>query len=45
MRVIYSPRYAIDLGLHVFPTKKYRLVHDALLDLGLMQQGDVFEPL
>ena len=44
MRVIYSPRYAIDLGLHVFPTEKYRLVHDALLDLGLMQQGDVFEP-
>jgi acetoin utilization deacetylase AcuC-like enzyme len=30
MRVVYSPRYAIDLGLHVFPTQKYRLVHDRI---------------
>ena len=28
--IIYSPRYAIDIGLHVFPTAKYRLVHDEL---------------
>ena len=31
MRVVYSPRYHIDLGPHVFPTEKYRLVHAGLL--------------
>jgi len=44
MRVVYSPRYAIDLGLHVFPTQKYRLVHVRLLDLGIVTAGDVVEP-
>jgi acetoin utilization deacetylase AcuC-like enzyme len=28
--IVYSPRYAIDIGLHVFPTRKYRLIHDEL---------------
>ncbi len=28
--IVYSDRYAIDIGLHVFPTRKYRLVRDAL---------------
>lgn len=45
MRIIYSPRYAIDLGLHVFPTEKYRLVHDELLRRGLVQSSDVVEPV
>lgn len=44
MRIIYSPRYAIDLGLHVFPTEKYRLVHDALIARGLVSSSDVVEP-
>ena len=30
MTVVYSPRYAINLGLHVFPTQKYRLVYEQL---------------
>jgi acetoin utilization deacetylase AcuC-like enzyme len=30
LTVIYSARYRIDIGLHVFPTEKYRLVKDAL---------------
>lgn len=25
---IYSPRYVVDIGNHVFPTRKYRLVRD-----------------
>jgi acetoin utilization deacetylase AcuC-like enzyme len=41
--VVYSPRYRIDLGLHVFPTEKYRLVHDELLGRGL-PSSDVVEP-
>jgi len=26
--LIYSPRYAIDIGPHVFPTQKYRLIRE-----------------
>ena len=36
MRVIYSPRYEVDLGPHVFPTRKYGLVHRQLLDSQLL---------
>ena len=31
MKVVSSPRYAIDIGLHVFPTEKYRRIYDRLL--------------
>jgi acetoin utilization deacetylase AcuC-like enzyme len=31
LKVVYSPRYQIDIGPHVFPTLKYRLVHDRLV--------------
>ena len=31
--VFYSARYHIDIGPHVFPTRKYRLVRDAVLAL------------
>ena len=30
MKVIYSPRYHIDIGTHVFPTRKYQLLYDRL---------------
>ena len=40
MKGVYSPRYEIDIGAHVFPTNKYRLVHASLLDSGL----DIVEP-
>ena len=30
MKVVYSARYHIDIGPHVFPTLKYRLVYDAI---------------
>ncbi len=30
MRLIYSPRYELDLGSHVWPTSKYRLVIERL---------------
>jgi len=30
LTVVYSARYRIDIGLHVFPTEKYRLVRAAL---------------
>ena len=31
MKVVSSPRYAIDIGPHVFPTEKYRRIYDRLL--------------
>ena len=27
-RVVHSPRYEVDIGVHVFPTAKYRLVRE-----------------
>ena len=30
MIVVYSPGYHIDIGTHVFPTKKYQLLHDRI---------------
>jgi acetoin utilization deacetylase AcuC-like enzyme len=43
--VVYSPRYRIDLGLHVFPTEKYPLVYGQLLARALIQPSDVVEPV
>jgi acetoin utilization deacetylase AcuC-like enzyme len=42
--VFYSPRYQIDIGLHVFPTSKYQLVHARLLETGVIRPSDVVEP-
>ena len=44
MRLIYSPRYLIDLGLHVFPTRKYPLVHARLIETGVITPSNVVEP-
>jgi acetoin utilization deacetylase AcuC-like enzyme len=44
MRIIYSPRYVIDIGRHVFPTLKYRMVHDRLVENGWVRAADVIEP-
>ncbi|MEW6320410.1 MAG: histone deacetylase [Acidobacteriota bacterium] len=44
MRIVYSPRYAIDLGAHVFPTAKYGLVLERLVDAGVVTPGDIVEP-
>jgi acetoin utilization deacetylase AcuC-like enzyme len=37
--VVYSARYQIDIGLHVFPTEKYRLVAERVA-----RYGPVIEP-
>ena len=44
MNVLYSPRYLVDIGLHVFPTRKYQLVHAGLLADGVIAEQDVIEP-
>jgi acetoin utilization deacetylase AcuC-like enzyme len=42
--VVYSPRYLFDIGAHVFPTRKYSLVHARLLASGVIQASDCVEP-
>ena len=42
--VVYSPRYRVDIGAHVFPTNKFRLVHARLLESGILRPSDVVEP-
>ena len=44
MRVIYSPRYQIDIGPHVFPTVKYQRVCARLLETGVVLPADIVEP-
>ncbi len=42
--VVYSPRYECDIGPHVFPTRKYRLVMERLLAEGLVSPDSVRAP-
>lgn len=42
--VVFSPEYECDIGCHVFPTIKYRLVRDALIAEGAIDAADVACP-
>jgi acetoin utilization deacetylase AcuC-like enzyme len=42
--IVYSARYHIDIGRHVFPTAKYQRVHARLLETGLAAPSDIVEP-
>jgi acetoin utilization deacetylase AcuC-like enzyme len=44
LNVVYSARYQIDIGPHVFPTRKYALVRDRLIAAGVIQPSDCVEP-
>ena len=44
MKVVYSARYHIDIGPHVFPTLKYHMVHARLLEARVVSPADVVEP-
>ena len=41
--VVWSPAYEVDIGPHVFPTVKYRLVRDRLLSTGVVTEADFVE--
>ena len=43
-KLIYHPGYDLRLGEHVFPSRKYRLIHDRLLDEGFADPMDFAEP-
>jgi len=44
-KLIYHPQYDLNLGEHVFPYRKYRLIHDRLLAEGFAETADFVEPL
>jgi acetoin utilization deacetylase AcuC-like enzyme len=41
----YSNRYNVDIGAHVFPMKKYRLIRERLLADGVASDADFVEPV
>lgn len=43
-QLVYHPRYDLNLGDHVFPARKYRLIHDRLLEEGFADLDDFVEP-
>jgi acetoin utilization deacetylase AcuC-like enzyme len=43
-KLVYHPGYDLNLGAHVFPSRKYRLIHDRLLDEGCADPMDFVEP-
>lgn len=44
LTVVWSPRYEVDIGAHVFPTRKYRLVRERVLEKGIVDRGAFVEP-
>lgn len=42
--IVYSPRYRIDIGTHVFPTRKYELLREFLAEHNLASPEDFVEP-
>ena len=43
-RLVYHPGYGLDLGAHVFPAQKYRLIRERLLKEGFAEDEDFVEP-
>jgi len=43
-KLVYHPGYDLSLGEHVFPSEKYRIVYDRLLDEGFAEPEDFVEP-
>ncbi|HTW90543.1 MAG TPA: histone deacetylase [bacterium] len=44
MRFVYSDRYKLDIGAHVFQMEKYAMVRDNLLTAGQAEPTDFIEP-
>jgi acetoin utilization deacetylase AcuC-like enzyme len=42
--VVYSERYYADIGVHVFPMQKFRLIRDELVRRGVLREDEVIEP-
>jgi acetoin utilization deacetylase AcuC-like enzyme len=44
MKVVYSDQYDLNLGDHVFPSTKYRLIKERLLQENLISPEEIVEP-
>ncbi|HAW49891.1 TPA: histone deacetylase [bacterium] len=44
MKIVYSPNYYADIGHHVFPMQKYKLVLEKLIENGLILKSCIVEP-
>jgi acetoin utilization deacetylase AcuC-like enzyme len=44
LKLIYHDRYDLNLGAHVFPSQKYRLVSERLLHDGIAASADFLKP-
>jgi acetoin utilization deacetylase AcuC-like enzyme len=44
VQVIHHPAYEVDIGAHVFPTRKYRLVREWLLAARIVREDGFFIP-
>jgi acetoin utilization deacetylase AcuC-like enzyme len=44
-RLVYSKDYYLPIGAHVFPAKKYRMIHDRLVETEETDEGDFVEPV
>ena len=43
-KLIYHDGYDLNLGAHVFPSQKYRMIHDKLLEDGIAHPDDFLRP-
>jgi acetoin utilization deacetylase AcuC-like enzyme len=43
-KLVYHPGYNLDLGAHVFPARKYRLIRDGLVAKGIADPADILAP-
>lgn len=44
VKCVWSPEYEVDIGEHVFPTTKYRLIRERLLERGICTEADFLLP-
>ena len=42
--IVHHPDYEFDIGPHVFPTRKYRLIRDRLLAESVISDSDIVAP-
>lgn len=43
-KLVYHDRYDLNLGAHVFPSQKFRLIYEMLLREGLAKDEDFYRP-
>jgi acetoin utilization deacetylase AcuC-like enzyme len=41
---VWHEAYEVDIGIHVYPTRKYRLIRDRLIEEDVIGLGDLMQP-